>query len=112
MVVDVLQAFGWRGARQDATSVRETAANVLQPAILQNGPVGLWLTRLSDEHGITKLAPTGVMLLFAILYFGIITDAGTLDPIINRILRTVGTRPTRIVMGTTLLATVSTTPGR
>ncbi|WP_279612944.1 SLC13 family permease, partial [Burkholderia vietnamiensis] len=33
-----------------------------------------------------------------------ITDAGTLDPIIDRILRAVGTRPTRIVMGTTLLA--------
>jgi len=42
--------------------------------------------------------------VFAILYFGTITDAGTLDPIIDRILRTVGTRPTRIVMGTTLLA--------
>ena len=32
------------------------------------------------------------------------TDAGMLDPIIDRILKTVGTRPTRIVMGTTLLA--------
>ena len=34
----------------------------------------------------------------------LVTDAGMLDPIIDRILRTVGTRPTRIVMGTTLLA--------
>jgi len=33
-----------------------------------------------------------------------VTDAGMLDPIIDRILHTVGTRPTRIVMGTTLLA--------
>ena len=44
------------------------------------------------------------MFVFAILFFGIVTDAGMLDPIIDRILRTVGTRPTRIVMGTTLLA--------
>jgi len=42
--------------------------------------------------------------VFAILFFGVVTDAGMLDPIIDRILRTVGTRPTRIVMGTTLLA--------
>ncbi len=44
------------------------------------------------------------MFVFAILYFGIMTDAGMLDPIISRILRTVGVRPTRIVMGTALLA--------
>jgi CitMHS family citrate-Mg2+:H+ or citrate-Ca2+:H+ symporter len=44
------------------------------------------------------------MFVFAILFFGIMTDAGMLDPIIDWILKTVGTRPTRIVMGTTLLA--------
>jgi mono/diheme cytochrome c family protein len=56
MVCDVLSAFGWRGSRQDPLTVREQFANVLQPAILQNGPVGLWLTRLSDDHGVTALA--------------------------------------------------------
>lgn len=55
-VVDVLQAFGWRGARQDPASHRETAPNALQPAILANGVAGVWLTRLSDDHGITALA--------------------------------------------------------
>ena len=54
--------------------------------------------------GLKSLAPVIGMFVFAILYFGTITDAGMLDPIIDRILRTVGTRPTRIVMGTTLLA--------
>jgi CitMHS family citrate-Mg2+:H+ or citrate-Ca2+:H+ symporter len=44
------------------------------------------------------------MFVFAILYFGIMTDAGMLDPIVDRILWLVGTRPTRIVMGTALLA--------
>lgn len=55
-VVDVLQAFGWRGARQEPTSVRDQSPNVLQPAILSNGTMGMWLTRLSDDHGITALA--------------------------------------------------------
>lgn len=54
--------------------------------------------------GISGIAPVAGMFVFAILYFGIMTDAGMLDPIINRILRTVGTRPTRIVTGTALLA--------
>ena len=53
---DVLSAFGWRGARQDPTSVRDQAPNVLQPAIISNGTVGIWLTRLSDDHGVTELA--------------------------------------------------------
>ncbi len=55
-VTDVLQAFGWRTTRQDPTSVRDTSPNVLQPAILHNGTVGVWLTRLSDDHGVTQLA--------------------------------------------------------
>jgi CitMHS family citrate-Mg2+:H+ or citrate-Ca2+:H+ symporter len=54
--------------------------------------------------GLKSLAPVVGMFVFAILFFGVVTDAGMLDPIIDRILRTVGTRPTRIVMGTTLLA--------
>jgi CitMHS family citrate-Mg2+:H+ or citrate-Ca2+:H+ symporter len=54
--------------------------------------------------GIQGIAPVAGMFLFAILYFGIVSDAGMLDPVIGRILRAVGNRPTRIVMGTALLA--------
>jgi hypothetical protein len=55
-VVDVLEAFGWRPARQDARTARETSPNVLQPAILANGTMSVWLTRLSNKHGVTHLA--------------------------------------------------------
>jgi hypothetical protein len=55
-VSDVLGAFGWRGSRQDPISKRDEAPNTLQPAILSNGVMGTWLTRLSDDHGITHLA--------------------------------------------------------
>ena len=54
--------------------------------------------------GIKKLAPTGVMLMFAILYFGIMIDAGLFDPIVKLVLRLVGGSPTKIVVGTFLLA--------
>jgi CitMHS family citrate-Mg2+:H+ or citrate-Ca2+:H+ symporter len=67
------------------------------------GGFGLQTSKFVIE-GLKSLAPVVGMFVFAILYFGTITDAGTLDPIIDRILRKVGTRPTRIVMGTTLLA--------
>ncbi|SDV48798.1 CitMHS family transporter [Chitinasiproducens palmae] len=67
------------------------------------GGFGLQTSKFAID-GLRNLAPVVGMFVFAILYFGTITDAGTLDPIIDRILRAVGTRPTRIVMGTTLLA--------
>lgn len=56
MVCDVLSAFGWRASRQDPTSARDQDPNALQPAILANGAVTTWLTRLSDDHGLTGLA--------------------------------------------------------
>ncbi len=55
-VCDVLEAFGWRPTRQEPASTRATDPNALQPAILSNGTVAVWLTRLSDDHGITELA--------------------------------------------------------
>jgi len=55
-VSSIMETFGWRGSRQDPVSLRDTEANVLQPAILANGTMGVWLTRLSDDHGVTQLA--------------------------------------------------------
>lgn len=54
--------------------------------------------------GIQQTASVAAMFVFAILYFGIMSDAGLLDPIVDRILRGVGTRPRRIVIGSALLA--------
>ncbi len=55
-------------------------------------------------HGIQSVSGVAGMFIFAILYFGIMTDAGMLDPIIDGILRAVGNNPRRIVAGTALLA--------
>ena len=54
--------------------------------------------------GIKKLAPTGVMLMFAILYFGVMIDAGLFDPAVRAILKLVGGDPMKIVVGTFVLA--------
>ncbi|UHR02515.1 citrate:proton symporter [Peptoniphilus sp. GNH] len=55
-------------------------------------------------NGLKNIAPTGVMFIFAILFFGILTDAGTFDPIIERTLKIVGKDPVKICLGTTILA--------
>lgn len=57
-------------------------------------------------HGIQGVAGVAGMFIFAILYFGIMTDAGMLDPVIEAILRAVGRDPRRIVTGTALLALI------
>lgn len=55
-VIDVLEAFGWRGARQNPATDRESAAQLVQPAILSNGTLASWIARLSEENGLTRAA--------------------------------------------------------
>ena len=54
--------------------------------------------------GVKNIAPVATMFVFAILFFGVMSDAGLFDPIIDNILKTVGAKPTRILMGSALLA--------
>jgi CitMHS family citrate-Mg2+:H+ or citrate-Ca2+:H+ symporter len=54
--------------------------------------------------GLKNIAPVATMFVFAILFFGVLSDAGLFDPIINGILKTVGAKPPRILMGTAILA--------
>jgi citrate-Mg2+:H+ or citrate-Ca2+:H+ symporter, CitMHS family len=61
--------------------------------------------------GIALLAPTGVMLMFAILYFGIMIDAGLFDPVVKVILRMVGGDPLKVVVGTAVLSAVVSLDG-
>ncbi|WP_304217377.1 CitMHS family transporter [Phenylobacterium aquaticum] len=54
--------------------------------------------------GVKTLAPTGVMLAFAILYFGLMTDAGLFDPLVRLVVRAAHGDPVRITVGTAILA--------
>jgi len=55
-------------------------------------------------QGITRLAPTGVMLLFAILYFAVMIDAGLFAPFVSRLVALVHGDPVKVVMGSAALA--------
>lgn len=55
-------------------------------------------------EGISKLAPTGVMLMFAILYFAIMIDTGLFEPFVRALVRVVHGDPMKVVVGTAVLA--------
>ncbi|WP_111671766.1 CitMHS family transporter [Algoriphagus litoralis] len=54
--------------------------------------------------GIQSIAPTGVMFVFAILFFGILLDAGTFQPIIGKLLNIAGNDPIKIALATAILS--------
>ena len=54
--------------------------------------------------GMQDIAGVIGMFVFAILFFGVLTDARMLEPMIRWLLRHIGSRPSRIVPGTALLA--------
>ncbi|CBG74247.1 putative integral membrane transport protein [Streptomyces scabiei 87.22] len=62
-------------------------------------------------EGVGNLAPTAAMLMFAIVYFGLMIDVGLFDPIVRGILKFCKADPLRIVVGTALLAAIVSLDG-
>ncbi|SFX43888.1 citrate:proton symporter [Streptomyces atratus] len=62
-------------------------------------------------EGVGNLAPTAAMLMFAIVYFGVMIDVGLFDPIVRGILRFCKADPMRIVVGTAVLAAIVSLDG-
>jgi CitMHS family citrate-Mg2+:H+ or citrate-Ca2+:H+ symporter len=62
-------------------------------------------------QGILSIAPTAIMMLFAVLYFGIMMDVGLFDPLIINLLKKVHGDPLKIIMGTTFLAMIASLEG-
>ncbi|MFD8870573.1 CitMHS family transporter [Streptomyces sp. NPDC059590] len=61
--------------------------------------------------GVGDLAPTAAMLMFAIIYFGVMIDVGLFDPIVRVILRFCKADPMRVVVGTAVLAAIVSLDG-
>lgn len=55
-ITDVLEAFGWKGSRQQPIPKRELDPNVLQPGILANGTLVTTLTRAANGSDLAELA--------------------------------------------------------
>jgi CitMHS family citrate-Mg2+:H+ or citrate-Ca2+:H+ symporter len=56
--------------------------------------------------GIKQVAPTGILLMFAVLYFGTMLDVGLFDPIIAAIIRFVKGDPLKVILGTAVLTMI------
>jgi citrate-Mg2+:H+ or citrate-Ca2+:H+ symporter, CitMHS family len=61
--------------------------------------------------GIKSLAPTVVLLVFAILYFSVMIDVGLFDPVVRAVLRFSKADPVRIALGTVALTLVVSLDG-
>ena len=61
--------------------------------------------------GVRQVAPTGIMICFAILYFGVMIDAGLFDPLIKKILEVVHGDPLKVSVGTAVLAAIISLDG-
>lgn len=81
-------------------------ALIMVPIVM--GLIGGFGFELVDfmTDGIKTIAPTGVMFIFAILFFGVLTDAGTFKPIIDKLLGFAGNDPARISVAAAVLAMV------
>lgn len=62
-------------------------------------------------NGVLQVAPTALMLTFAVLYFAVMMDAGLFDPLVRKVLAFVGDDPVRISLGTAILATLVSLDG-
>ncbi|GHH13881.1 CitMHS family transporter [Streptomyces rubradiris] len=87
------------------------AALVLIPALFcvfvgKGGKLGDYVI-----DGVTSLAPTAAMLMFAIVYFGVMIDVGLFDPVVRGILKFCKADPLRIVVGTAVLAAIVSLDG-
>ncbi|PWK18139.1 CitMHS family citrate-Mg2+:H+ or citrate-Ca2+:H+ symporter [Arcicella aurantiaca] len=56
--------------------------------------------------GIKQVAPTGILLMFAVLYFATMLDAGLFDPVIAFIIKSVKGDPLKVIIGTAILTMI------
>lgn len=61
--------------------------------------------------GLGTLAPTATLLLFAVLFFAVMIDAGLFEPLVDRVLKFAGEDPLRVAIGTAAMATVVSLDG-
>lgn len=59
------------------------------------------------NDGITGVVSVVAMFVFAIIFFGVLRDAGMFDPVVNRIIAFAGDKPATITLATTMLAIVT-----
>ena len=58
-------------------------------------------------EGIRSVGPVAALLAFAVVYFGIMNDAGLFEPVIRFVTRLVGGDPLKLALGTAAIASIA-----
>lgn len=94
-----------------AKKMSPVAALVVIPIVF--ALIGGFWSGLGDMmmEGLKQVAPSAALLLFAILFFGILIDAGLFDPLINKVMKIVKGDPVKIAVGTAVIAMIAALDG-
>lgn len=83
-------------------------AQVAEANGIAAGQVTLWdqIKIIGDwtVDGVRQTSTTGIMLLFAILYFAIMLNAGLFDPVTKAMIQFAGGDPVKVLIGTAIVA--------
>lgn len=92
---------------------RTTAFTSLIIVPLVFGLIGGFGPQLGDFaiEGVKGVSKTSAMLLFAILYFGIMINAGLFDPLVRYVVKAVKGDPLKVIVGTAVLAAIVSLDG-
>lgn len=63
------------------------------------------------ESGVKEIGSTGVLLVFAILYFSLMIETGLFEPLISLIVKLIGRNPVKITIGTVVLSALVSLDG-
>ena len=81
-----------------------TAALIIVPVITAAlGGFGPTMGKMMLS-GLVKVAPTGIMIVFAIFYFGLMLEVGLFEPMVNKLVKLVKGDPLKVVIATAFLA--------
>ncbi len=92
----------YQGAAAKALKMSVDSVGVLE----QLQVLGIWV-----KQGLTKTSATAFMLFFAIMFFSLMLNAGLFDPLTKKIIQLAKGDPLKVLVGTSVLATVVSLSG-
>jgi len=101
MIVIVL---GTLVTRRLSPLVAFTAIPIAAGLALGYGPAALGAAM---EAGVSAVAPTVALFVFAILYFGLMRERGLFEPVVQFAVRVIDGKPVRLTVATVLLAAIA-----
>jgi CitMHS family citrate-Mg2+:H+ or citrate-Ca2+:H+ symporter len=84
--------------------VSVTAALIIVPVVTAViGGFGPTMGKMMLD-GLVRVAPTGIMIVFAIFYFGLMLEVGLFEPMVTKLVKLVKGDPLKVVLATAFLA--------